>query len=312
MTSLDIGARGGTAQAVFWSLVATLLFSLMFSLPKFAGALADPFQATWMRYTGGAVVLAMIVLARAASAARIRDGKARTIIRIQPGVMLGLHILRAACGIGSVACAVYAVSAIPLATANAIALTNGAFVLLFAGVFLGERLTPIVVFAGALSLLGGVIAAEPDIAHPAQFFSTGAIVAFAGAMFWGCETTLLKYTAMRDHPTSILMVVNCSAALMTLIPAMVFWREMPLEIMAIYGLMGPLAIAGQFSNIRAYKLAHASILVPVKYVGIIYAAIIGIVFFDETPSLALAVGATLIVIGGGLSMQASRAAERAT
>lgn len=321
MTNPSRPALSPSAVAICWTLLATFLFSVMFSLPKFAGGLADPLQATWLRYFGGALIVVLISLFRLQHSRRedkrlsphqgatARPGTNMPQSLEQILKTLPFHIARAIAGIGTVACAVYAVTQIPLGTAVAIGQTNGAFLLLIAAVFLREKMSFLLVFAGMISLAGGVVAAEPDFTNTAQFLSPGAWVAFAGAAFWGCETSLLKYTAARDHPMWILLMVNSSAMLMTLIPALYFWQELPWAVLGIYALMGPIAITGQFCNIRAYTLVPASFLVSVKYLGLVFSALIGIVFFDEIPSLSLIIGAAMIIFGGWLTLRTNKTTD---
>ena len=61
--------------------------------------------------------------------------------------------------------------------------------------------------------------------------------------------------------------------------------------------MGPIAIIGQLCNIRAFRIADATTLVPVRYSGIIFAAIFGLLLFDERPASSAIFGAAMIVGG---------------
>src|SRR3546814_2218172 len=61
--------------------------------------------------------------------------------------------------------------------------------------------------------------------------------------------------------------------------------------------MGPVAILGQYCNIRGFQLASTAQLVPVSYSGLVFAALLGLVVFDEWPRPATIAGAALIVAG---------------
>src|SRR3546814_8979275 len=50
-------------------------------------------------------------------------------------------------------------------------------------------------------------------------------------------------------------------------------------------------------NIRGFQLASTAQLVPVSYSGLVFAALLGLVVFDEWPRPATIAGAALIVAG---------------
>ena len=71
-------------------------------------------------------------------------------------------------------------------------------------------------------------------------------------------------------------------------------------------LVGPLAVTAQYCNVLAFRRADASLLGPVNYAWIVFAAALGYVAFGETPSLATAIGGALIVIGGAWLAKSDR------
>src|SRR3546814_19330712 len=72
------------------------------------------------------------------------------------------HALRGSIGIAGVALGAYAVTHIPLANAQAIAMTNRVFAVALAALFLRERLTGADVVARAVCLAGALVVAGPD------------------------------------------------------------------------------------------------------------------------------------------------------
>lgn len=310
MTTGTDGPRDNLVAALPWSIVGTFMLTLMFALPKFAESSADPMQAAWFRYLGGAAVMLIVFSARAATASRPRSVGRDPAFADVWYTYLPWHMLRAALGAGTVSCSIYAVTQIPIATAMSIVQTNGAFVLLFAALFLKERISTLTAGAGALALIGGLVVAEPNLNDLSAFLTPGAAIGFLGAIFWGGEVTLLKYTADRDQPLAILLMVNVSACLILLLPALWLWREVPLEFLVIYAAMGPIAIVGQFCNIRAFKLATASSLTPLKYAGMVFAGLFGILFFGEIPGWPLLIGGAMIVAGGWIATRAANIPRR--
>src|SRR3546814_17891134 len=95
-------------------------------------------------------------------------------------------MLRGSFGLVGVALGAYAVTHIPLANAQAIAMTNGVFAVALAALFLRERLTGADVVAGAVCLAGAIVVAGPDPDEP-QWISHGALAAPGQAVTRGVE-----------------------------------------------------------------------------------------------------------------------------
>jgi len=88
---------------------------------------------------------------------------------------MGMHILRAACGVSSLVFGAYAVTRIPLANVQAIAMTNGVFTVLFASIFLKEHVGWREVLSGSVALGGAVLVAGPGSAGAAGWALLGVL-----------------------------------------------------------------------------------------------------------------------------------------
>jgi len=274
-----------------WVTLAAFLFAFMFMLPKLASAAAPPVEVAFLRYFAGFLTILPFFLHSQGRSGVLPEILARPKRRLNL-----LHALRACCGITSVAFGTYAVTHIPLANAQAIAMTNGVFAVALAAAFLRERLKAADLLAGAVCLAGAVVVAGPD-PTAAGWISLGALAALVQAFAWGAEVVLLRFAAVNDTPQRTLTLVNGSACLMLLLVTAWWWRRLPPGDLAILLAMGPVAIVGQYCNIRAFQIAETAKLVPVKYIGLVFAALLGLVFFDEWPRPAAIAGAAMICAG---------------
>ncbi len=68
-----------------------------------------------------------------------------------------LHLMRAFCGVGGLACSIYAASVLPLADATAIGLTKGIIAIVLAGLVLKEVITGRHWVAGVLCAAGAYL-----------------------------------------------------------------------------------------------------------------------------------------------------------
>jgi len=274
-----------------WALAGAFLFAFMFMLPKLASGSVPPVQVAFLRYFAGFLTILPFFLASYGPRQAVPEVYGRSNRRLNL-----LHALRACCGVASVAFGTYAVTHIPLANAQAIAMTNGVFAVALAVIFLRERVTLADVVAGIVCPAGAIVVAGPDPSAPG-WISLGAAAALVQAFAWGSELVLLRFAAVNDTPRRTLTLVNGSACCVLLAFTAWWWRDLPLADAVILLSMGPVAIVGQYCNIRAFQMAETAKLVPIKYSGLVFAALLGLIFFGEWPRPAAIAGAAMIIAG---------------
>lgn len=273
-----------------WAVFAVLTASILLALPKWVGGDLSPIQVTLLRYLTGFVTIAPFFLY-----SRVVVGEPAD--RPEAAGTLKLHALRAFLAVIRISCFFYAVTHMPFANAQAITLTNGVFMILFAALLLGEKVRAGTIVAAAFCFAGGVIAAEPNLAGEG-FLSLGALAALAGAAMWGVEAAVIKYTAVRDNTARIIFAVNLIALMLVAIPGLLVWTPMTLEQWLPLLLIGPLAIMTQVSNVKAFRLADANFLAPFRYVSVVFSLAIGWLVFGEWPTIAGGIGICMILISG--------------
>src|SRR3546814_17008424 len=107
----------------------------MFMLPKLAGSAVSPMQVAFFRYLAGFCIILPFFL----RSYGLRQALPEFATPAKRPLTAG-HALRGSIGIAGVALGAYAVNHIPLANAQAIAMTNGVFAVALAALFLRERL----------------------------------------------------------------------------------------------------------------------------------------------------------------------------
>lgn len=264
------------ARAVLLALAAAFMFTLETVLAKAIEG----------------VPLATIVLARALGQL---IWTAPEILRSPGGVMrtdhLRLNLFRGL--LSGIAWFAYFASfaRLPLATATVLSFTSVLFVTALAVPVLGEKVgwrrwsATLVGFAGVLVIVrpGAVEVGWPVLA---AIFS-----AFLGAAIM-LTTKLLS----RSEKTSTIMfyigLVTTAIALPVAAPGLAWPGWWNLLLLACTATCGPVAM---LLWINALRMADASLLAPISYARLIFAAVFGLVLFGEMPDLWLAAGAALIV-----------------
>ncbi|KKJ77906.1 hypothetical protein WH95_05660 [Kiloniella litopenaei] len=273
-------------QSMLAVLFAAFLFSAMFALPKGSATDLPWFQIVFIRYTGGLIFLLPTVW---------RWHHKGNSLRSSFGL---LHIGRSIAGIGSVACVVIAASQIPLADVITISFSNGAIVLILAGIILGERVLPRHWASIIITILGAsLVASNSAGGGQSAFFSTAALIALLAACCMAVEIIVIKFVSEREAIPVTLLYVNGLASLLLLIPSLIWGHWQDLVNWWPVLLMGPIAILGQTLNLFAFRKAEVVLLTPLTYSSILFSALLGFVLFGEHLSWSTALGAIIIVTG---------------
>ena len=153
-----------------------------------------------------------------------------------------------------------------------------------------------------ISITGALVIIAQSL-QPGAVLATsylGILSALAGAFFIAIEALFVKVISRRENAIGILLHTNGFGALILIVVcilAMDVSIFLTPEILPFF-ILGPLAISGQFCNIKAYRLVDASILATVSYSVIIFSTLLGLFAFGEVPTLTAALGGALIVVGG--------------
>ena len=275
-------------RAVIWALLGTAVFSLVFASGKFAGEGASPLQVVWLRYVGGVLALGGLV------------ALSRRRISAHVSARPGSHLLRAVTGCFGGAAIIYASAKMPIVDATAISLLHVVFVIPLGMIVLAERIGRTHWLGILLSAVG---AATIMLSRGAfQSFDLAylwpASVALLGALLLAVETILIRTLSQRDRALTVLLHVNVYGMLLLAIPAFASWRSGDLLFNLQFLLLGPIAILAQYFNIRAYRMADVSILGPIDYTWLLFAALIGYAVFSEVPTFGILLGAAFVAAGG--------------
>lgn len=286
--SLDLSDELHNAEAVLFKLASGLFFALMFASGKFAGELASALQILFLRYIGGfCTVLVIVGVVRRFDFARSRSNHWQ------------LQLVRAFFSAFAGVAIIHANAHMPIADANAISLLNAVFLVILGMVIFHDRPTywhvlgMVVCLAGAatIALSRGVFASFD------QAYIWPAVIALLAAVLFAGESIFIKMLSRVDDPLTTLLYVNFFGICLLLIPALASWQSWGAENF-IFMALGPLAVLAQYCNLRAFTLAKVSLLAPISYSSLVFAALIGWIFFGEVPTLGVFAGASLIAIGG--------------
>ena len=203
-----------------------------------------------------------------------------------------LLLLRAVTGLLSLSTFFMAIQIIPLGSALSFRYVGPMFAAIMAYFFLKERVNALQWICFLVAFIGVIIVKGFDV----RVNVLGMGLSLISAFFLGFVFVVIRYLATREH---FLTIINYFMVL-CIVASMFFLRDwiMPAgnEWYAII-FIGIFGLIGQLFMTKAFSLEEASVLAPFKYMEIVYALIMGLMFFGEGYGLLSYMG-MLLIVGG--------------
>ena len=265
---------------VLLMLLGDLLFSLNDAMGKWLVASFAVGQVLVIRSFGSFLILAPMIA---------RQGP-RSLFRVE---RVPLQILRVILTTGDVALFYAAVAYLPLADVMTFYMAGPIYVAALSHFFLGETIGWRRWLAVIIGFIGVVIALRPSTA----ILSWPSIFGLIGSLSFAL--TLILGRRLRQTSDATLVTWQTVGALVTgLILSIGDWRTMSvLDFVAMLAL-GIVAGSAHLMITRALKLAPASLLAPLQYSLLLWAIVLGYVFFGELPDSQILIGSVIIVLAG--------------
>jgi len=201
-------------------------------------------------------------------------------------------------------CVFYSVIHLPLAEATVLQYLHPMFTAILALFILKERPTWGTLICIILSLLGLIIIVQPSFIFTPQTQGSDNFpiaVAIAGAFGSALAYTTVRNLNKTEHPQVIVLyfpMIALPASLLFL------WNDfiMPEGITWVYLLaIGLSTQVGQVALTKSMQTETASRAASFAYSQIVFAIILGILFYQEIPGLITLLGTALIVLGAYIS-----------
>ncbi len=184
----------------------------------------------------------------------------------------------------------YAYSHLVLSDADVILRLNSIFVIIFSWLFLNEKAESYQILAIVVAFIGVVFIARPSFSS--EFIPY--LVALCGCLFAAIAYTSLRAMSGKVDPLTIIFAFSAFTTL-TLLPFVLLNYQPMSEMQFLYlVLAGVFAGFGQYGITLAYKYAPASEVSIYNYFGLIFAAVLSVVFLKQYPEPLSYVGYLLI------------------
>jgi len=204
-----------------------------------------------------------------------------------------IQLLRPLFATFEVACFYWALAYLPLADVMTFYLAGPIYVTAMSPFLLGEKVGWRRILAVAAGFAGVMIALNPS----ATTLTQPALVAIAGSLSF---SILMICTRLVPGTSDIVLVTTqtVGALVFGAVAAPFTWVALDWRDGGLLMLLGITAMIAHMCINRALKLAPASVVVPYQYTTIVWAIILGYIFFKDIPGAAMLVGAATIIAAG--------------
>ncbi|MEZ5658352.1 MAG: DMT family transporter [Burkholderiaceae bacterium] len=265
-------------RAMLWSMGAGLSFSVLNAIMRQMTTELDPMQTQFLRYFFGLVAMLPIMLRRGLSKYRpnsVRGQVWRGIVHT-----LGLVLWFTA------------LPHLSLAYMTAIGFTTPIFIMLGAAWFFGEKMVLARWLAAIAGFAGVLIVVWPKLAAGDLLF---AIIMLASAPVFASSFLLTKALTRRDSPSVIVAWQAIMITLFSLPLAVPFWHWPEPAQWGLFAIGGVLGSLGHYCLTRSFVNADISATQPVRFLDLIWAALLGYVVFADVPAITTLIGGCVIL-----------------
>lgn len=199
------------------------------------------------------------------------------------------HILRGHIWLFGAIFMVFAISSMPLATANAIFYAAPLLMLPLAMMIFKEQLSNQAVIVAVLGFIGVLVVIRPT------YIDWAAIAAFIVAITMAINNLLIRKLPKRQNVFQTLLMTNIVGIPVAL--SLAIWEGKAWDFAPMLTAAGSSSFILIYAGICiiAYRSGQASKIASAEYSGLLCAVAVGIVWFDEVPDLAMLLGTVLII-----------------
>lgn len=281
MTGLQ--ARAAPAlRGMLWMAASGALFVVLNTIMKKLAHDLDPWQVGFLRYFLGALVMLVPVLRLGARA-------------LWPKVQK-LQLARSVFHAGGILLWFAALPLVTLAELTAIGFSGPIFICLGAVLFLRERMSGERWAAVLVGFLGVALVVTPWEGHGFAGISPGMLLMLASAPMFAGSFLVAKVLTRHDAPGVIVLWQHLWVSLLLAPFAVAGWAALDATQWAAIIVCGFLGAAGHYCMTRAFRVADISAVQSVRFLELVWAAVLGFAVFGDVPGGWTVIGGLVILV----------------
>lgn len=274
--------------AVMLKICAIFMFILMAAIIKATSGRLPPGEVVFFRSFFSFPVILIWLISRG----NLRQG----LVTRQPM----RHFWRGVLGTFAMAMTFAGLGLLPLPEVTAIGYATPIFTVILAAFMLNERIRLVRISAVAIGLVGVLIMLWPrlfgglDLETSATLGAMLILGATVGRSFVQIHVRKMVRT---EHTAAIVFYFSLTATTLSLLTLPFGWVVPDAQTAMLLVMTGLLGGVGQIMITSALRFGAASMLAPIDYSSMLFAIVIGYVWFDELPTVVMLAGASLVVAG---------------
>lgn len=267
-------------KGIICIIATTFFFACMDTTAKYLGQRYDPFFVVWARYMSQAVLTIILF--------------APQLTRLMRANRPGLQIIRSTFLFSATCCFFSGFAVMPMVDVIATAQVTPLIITGLAALVLGEKVGPFRWLGVAVGLVGALIILRPG------FGGTGlaVLLPLGGAFFFAAYSIATRFLGTADSVWTTFIYTGLAGAIGASLVVPFVWKTPDMSDLPLLSIAGVFGAIGQLFLILAFGYAAASLLAPFLYTSIIWAALLGFLFFSEVPDQWTVLGAGAIIAAG--------------
>ena len=266
-----------TTRGLLWTSAAGFIFSMLNALMRLLTQQIDPFQAQFLRYAFGLLVILPLVW---------RGG----VANFMPKNMRDQFSRGLAHTVGL--CLWFtALPQIPLADMTAIGFTGPIFIMIGAYLAFKEPMHWERWVAVALGFCGVLIVVGPKLSASGGWYH---LMMLASAPLFSLSFLLTKAMTRYESAGVILVWQSITVSILSLPLALWQWQWLTPAQWGGFLICGVLGSAGHYCLTRGFAVADISATQSAKFLDLMWSALMGFLLFSDIPSQSTLIGGTLI------------------
>ena len=205
---------------------------------------------------------------------------------------IGLHVLRSVLNVIAMLAFFYGLTLEPLAKVVSLSFTAPLFATVGAVLLLGEKMNRHRWVALLIGLAGALIILRPGI----QEVSLGAMLVLMSNAVWSLALVVIKILSRTESSVTIALYATLLQTPVALAFALFFWTTPNVEQLLWLTLVGIFGTIAQISLGEAFRYADATLVMPIDFMKLFWASLIGYLAFDQVPEIWIWPGAFVVFL----------------
>jgi len=270
--------RGDAAIGAALMIMSTICFVSMQSLIRQIGEELPPVEVAFFRNLFGFCAIAPIFF---------RQGfKPLKTSRLQ------LHALRGALQGVSMMAFFTGVTMVPFAEATSISFSAPLFATILAVIILREKIRIRRISALLFGFVGVLVVLRPGFME----VGIGQGLLLSSSLIWGAAIIAIKRLSTSESAATQTAYMGIFMTPITFLPALYVWETPTLDQLGWMALIGIFGTIGHLCFAGAFRRAESSALLPLDFLRLLWASLLGYFLFVEIPDFWVWIGGGLIFI----------------